>query len=182
MATSPWTDWAASFVSLFPLQSAWDQHWLVMSIGKLWLTFSRHVCGICACRYIPRKWPQMHNIHCATFLFHVLSSRMSLCWFFVHMHACRPVGVRNHLDSVVCSGFEESIFDCQHMLGGDNCSSSVGIECSKAIGYVVTIILLCVYVCVCVCVCTVEPLYNDTSEMRTSPLIRTPCMAPATYM
>ena len=29
-------------------------------------------------------------------------------------------------------------------------------------------------------VCTVEPLYKDTPEMRTSPLIRTPCMVPAT--
>ena len=69
-------------------------------------------------------------------------------------HVCRPVGVRNHLDSVVCSGFEESIFDCQHMLGGDNCSSSVGIECSKATGYVV-ITLQCVYIyeCTCTCVC-----------------------------
>ena len=73
--------------------------------------------------------------------------------------------MRNHLDSVVCSGFEGSIFDCQHMLGGDNCSSIVGIECSKD---------------VCVCVCIVEPLYKDTPEMRTSPLIRTPPMAPAT--
>ncbi len=27
---------------------------------------------------------------------------------------------------------------------------------------------------------TVEPLYKDTPEMRTSPLIRTLCMAPAT--
>ena len=29
-------------------------------------------------------------------------------------------------------------------------------------------------------VTTVEPLYRDTPEMRTSPLIRTPCMIPAT--
>ena len=28
---------------------------------------------------------------------------------------------------------------------------------------------------------TVEPLYKDTPEMRTSPLIRTPCTVPATY-
>jgi hypothetical protein len=65
---------------------------------------------------------------------------------------CRPVGVRTYLESVVCSGFEESIFDCQHVLGGDNCSFSVGIECSKATGYVV-ITLQCVCVCVCVCEC-----------------------------
>ena len=28
---------------------------------------------------------------------------------------------------------------------------------------------------------TVEPLYRDTPEMRTSPLIRTPCMVPAKF-
>ena len=34
--------------------------------------------------------------------------------------------------------------------------------------------------CICNYVTTVGPLYKDTPEMRTSPLIRTLCMAPAT--
>ena len=63
------------------------------------------------------------------------------------LNAYRPDIVKTHLESVVCYGFEESIFDCLHVPGGDNCSVSVGIECSKAIGYVV------ISVCVCVCVC-----------------------------
>ena len=47
----------------------------------------------------------------------------------------RVDGLENHLDSVVCSGFEESIFDCR-LQHGENCSVSVGIECSKSTQYV----------------------------------------------
>ena len=38
-----------------------------------------------------------------------------------------------------------------------------------------------VCVCVCVCVCAMEPLYKDTSELRT-PLNRTPFPIPNTTL
>ena len=159
MVTSSWTEQPV-FVPLFPLRSAsWAQHWSVISLGNYdQLSVDMSVGSVQA------HSQKLHNHKCTmyivtsstTFLFRGFFLRMSLCWFFVRMHACRPVGMRNHLNSVVCSGFEESIFDCQHMLGGDNCSSSVGIECSKATRYVVTITLLCV--CVCVCLYSGTPL------------------------
>ena len=71
--------------------------------------------------------------------------------------------MKTHLESVVCSGFEESIVNCQHVLGGDNCSLSVGIECSKAIGYVV--VMLQMYTVCVPAICSVLYVFAYVHEI-----------------
>ena len=51
--------------------------------------------------------------------------------FFSHTTTSRSDNSTVHLRSVACSGYEESIFDCQQEVGGVVCSHNVAIECSK---------------------------------------------------
>ena len=52
--------------------------------------------------------------------------------------------------------------------------------CISALGFPLTVFLDVGCWIMYTCICTVEPLYKDTLEMRTSPLIKTLCVVPTT--